>query len=513
MKRSLVFLFFDALFVILAYLFYLWFKEAPKTILKNSFDSFLIFLSLWLIAGSATRKYSYKNLLNFPRIAGIILISNLSVTIILSLLMFLFTQFEISRVLVFVTIILVTVLEIIGAGLIDMLINTPVIEMENGNSLYGINQKKGSLKKAGDRRNRKSFQNATKTYSIAAEILNIIESDNGPEVRHFVEDSIKLSNGYVKVVSTTTRFNIQSLSGNDYGCIINLQCINNIQYINKFFESVNFKLINNGIFIGKAETFSLRKKRILKNIVFPLNYIVYTIDFLFKRVIPKIPVLKKVYFWITHGKNRLLSRAETLGRLYSCGFEVLDEKFFNNELYFVVRKIEEPHFPSSPTYGPLIKLNRIGKGGKVFRVYKMRTMHPYAEYLQPYIFRKYNLQNGGKFKDDFRVNTLGRAMRKVWIDEFPMLINILKGEMKIVGVRPLSKHYYSLYSKELQEKRVKFKPGLIPPFYADMPETLEEIMDSEMRYLNEYEKSPIKTDLRYFIAAWKNIIFKKARSN
>jgi len=50
-----------------------------------------------------------------------------------------------------------------------------------------------------------------------------------------------------------------------------------------------------------------------------------------------------------------------------------------------------------------------------------------------------------------------------------MFYNLLKGEMKLVGVRPLTEHYFSLYRKKLQELRAKTKPGLIPPFYLDMP--------------------------------------------
>ena len=90
---------------------------------------------------------------------------------------------------------------------------------------------------------------------------------------------------------------------------------------------------------------------------------------------------------------------------------------------------------------------------------------------------------------------------------------MLKGDMKIVGVRPLSKHYLSLYDKELQDKRVKFKPGLLPPFYADMPQTLEEIQDSEMKYLTQCEeKGTFLTDLRYFFKILKNILIERARS-
>jgi len=104
-------------------------------------------------------------------------------------------------------------------------------------------------------------------------------------------------------------------------------------------------------------------------------------------------------------------------------------------------------------------------------------------------------------------------MRKYWLDELPMLINLFKGEMKLVGVRPLSAQYYSLYSKELQQKRNKFKPGLLPPFYADMPKTLEEIEQSEMKYLLACERNGVfMTDIRYMFLILNNILFKKARS-
>jgi lipopolysaccharide/colanic/teichoic acid biosynthesis glycosyltransferase len=94
-----------------------------------------------------------------------------------------------------------------------------------------------------------------------------------------------------------------------------------------------------------------------------------------------------------------------------------------------------------------------------------------------------------------------------------MVWNFIKGNMKIVGVRPLSRHYFSLYSEELQELRTKVKPGLIPPFYVDNPVTLEEIMESEKKYLNAYLKKPLRTDIKYFWKAFYNIVFKKARSN
>jgi lipopolysaccharide/colanic/teichoic acid biosynthesis glycosyltransferase len=181
-------------------------------------------------------------------------------------------------------------------------------------------------------------------------------------------------------------------------------------------------------------------------------------------------------------------------------------------LYFVGRKVNEPLFPTEPSYGPIVKLERIGKNGKMIKVYKLRTMHPYAEYIQEYVYKKDGLAEGGKFNNDFRVSTMGKFFRALWLDEFPSLINLIKGDLKLFGVRPLSKHYFSLYTPELQEKRIKYKPGLVPPFYVDLPKTLKEIMESEMKYLNAYDKHPFRTDFRYFFIAMFNIIFRRYRS-
>jgi lipopolysaccharide/colanic/teichoic acid biosynthesis glycosyltransferase len=163
-------------------------------------------------------------------------------------------------------------------------------------------------------------------------------------------------------------------------------------------------------------------------------------------------------------------------------------------------------------YGPLIALPRIGRNGDIIKVYKLRTMHPYSEYVQDYVYKQHDLQDGGKFKDDFRITTWGAVCRKIWLDEFPMLINLFKGNMKLVGVRPLSRHYYELYSKDLQERRIQYKPGLIPPFYADMPSDLDAIQKSENRYLDSYDKRPVRTDFKYFCKSMFNIMFRHARS-
>ena len=209
----------------------------------------------------------------------------------------------------------------------------------------------------------------------------------------------------------------------------------------------------------------------------------------------------------------MLSKAEILGRLAFCGFDIVDHQIIGRELFFVVEKSRPPKSEMPSPCGLMFRMRRVGKEGKWTYVYKLRTMHPYAEYLQSYVYENNSLTENGKLHDDFRIATWGRVLRRLWIDELPMLFNVLKGELKLVGVRPISEHYLSLYPDDIKQMRIKHKPGLVPPFYADMPQGFDAIMESEVRYMISYTEHPFKTDCKYLLYALYNIIFKNARSS
>ena len=334
-----------------------------------------------------------------------------------------------------------------------------------------------------------------------------------PEVRKFLAKYVDLRSQDTKVMSTSTAFNVECLDDEDTHSIVNLKRINDIRFVNKFQEVVNDKLPQGGLYIGLVETHDQRRERLLHKFLPVLSHIYFFFDFIFKRVFPKLPLLRSVYFLLTNGRNRVMSKAEALGRLVACGFKIVEVKTIGHSTYFVGKKVLKPFCDSNPSYGPLFMMNRIGKDGELIRVFKFRTMYPYAEYLQEYVYEQHNLAEGGKFANDFRITRWGAFMRRFWLDELPMVINLIKGDIKIVGVRPLSKHYFSLYTKELQQKRIDSKPGLLPPFYVDMPSTLEEIIESELKYLRAYEKEPFLTDFRYFFSICGNIFLRRARSN
>lgn len=298
-------------------------------------------------------------------------------------------------------------------------------------------------------------------------------------------------------------------------CVINQHQLNDIRYVNKFLESINQNLSQGGIFIGCVEVSARRKERILKLFPRPLNKVYYAFDYLVKRVWPKLPYLKSAYFFLTKGRNRVMSEMEVYGRLYSCGFQLLDAVEADGKLYFAVEKTGEPDYNKEATYGPFIKLRRVGKNGKIVKVYKLRTMYPYAEYVQQFIYERNGaggIGTGSKFNNDPRITTLGRIFRKYWIDELPMLYNLIRGDLKIFGVRPISKHYFSLYPEEFQKFRMNFKPGLIPPVYVEIPKSLEDTVEIERRYLQAYQRQPLRTDIRYFFTALYNIFIKRVRS-
>lgn len=125
---------------------------------------------------------------------------------------------------------------------------------------------------------------------------------------------------------------------------------------------------------------------------------------------------------------------------------------------------------------------RIGKSGKPFSIYKFRSMYPGTD-------------NGLELisdRNDKRITSLGRFMRKHKLDEIPNFINVLKGEMSIIGPRPEQEYYIGkILQKEPQYKLIQtIKPGItswgqVKYGYASTVDEMIERLDYELIYLNE----------------------------
>ena len=154
----------------------------------------------------------------------------------------------------------------------------------------------------------------------------------------------------------------------------------------------------------------------------------------------------------------------------------------------------------SPGAGPIFVQKRIGKDGKPFRFYKFRTMVSDAEERLKDLM-DLNESQGYAFKieKDPRITKVGRLLRKSSLDELPQLMNVLKGEMSIVGPRPPLPDEYAQYG-DYEKQRLFITPGLtcywqIQPNRNDIP--FEEWVALDVKYIRE----------RSFLTDWK-LIFK-----
>lgn len=153
--------------------------------------------------------------------------------------------------------------------------------------------------------------------------------------------------------------------------------------------------------------------------------------------------------------------------------------------------------------GPVFfKHERIGKNGKKIKIYKFRTMVKDAEEL----IQKFSLEQRAEFEENFklendpRVTKIGKALRKSSIDELPQLLNILKGELSLIGPRPIVDEELEKY-KNNQEKFLSVKPGLTGNWAANGRSctSYEERMDMELYYIDNLS---FKLDIEIF---WRTI--------
>jgi len=96
---------------------------------------------------------------------------------------------------------------------------------------------------------------------------------------------------------------------------------------------------------------------------------------------------------------------------------------------------------------PVFIQSRPGRNGKIFKLIKFRTMNDKRD------------SNGNLLHDSERLTSLGNFIRKISLDELPQLINVLKGDMSLIGPRPLLIDYLSLYN-DFQKRRHEVKPGI-----------------------------------------------------
>ena len=335
-SRSLyINIFFDVLAVSLAFFIMIWIKPATKRFyLPNYFLPFLIFLFNWIAISIITRKYSVPERLKLARALLHIILVNIIITGVTVILMFIFQSLFYSRLVVIGTVGIATLIEIFFAFCDYYLcITKPGPDTSKVFETY-----QRIVDHTYEFPSEEIIPLEFTLEPVPENIRDTIIEESNIDVFNFLSENIDLNIPNYSLLSTTTRFNVDKLTEKVYLKIVNLKRINDIRFINKFFESVNRKLIDGGFFIGCVETKEQRKTRLLKKYPPILNRIYYFFDYIVKRVFPKFKLTKRIYFFLTRGENRVVSKAETFGRLYSCGFKIVNEREIRGWLYYIARK-------------------------------------------------------------------------------------------------------------------------------------------------------------------------------
>ena len=140
--------------------------------------------------------------------------------------------------------------------------------------------------------------------------------------------------------------------------------------------------------------------------------------------------------------------------------------------------------------GPVVfRQVRVGRGGRPFEIYKFRTMVAGADRVAA------NVSPAG----DRRVTRVGRLLRASYLDELPQLVNVVKGDMSLVGPRPETPEFVALY--DAMERRVlEVRPGLVGPStlaFMDEAAMLAEAEDAEAFYRAILVHERVRLDLGY----------------
>ena len=142
----------------------------------------------------------------------------------------------------------------------------------------------------------------------------------------------------------------------------------------------------------------------------------------------------------------------------------------------------------SPGASPIFSQDRVGRDGKIFKFYKFRSMVPNAEAKLQEVLDQ-NEMDGPvfKMKNDPRITRVGRLIRRTSIDELPQLVNILKGDMSIVGPRPALPREVEQYT-DYERQRLYVTPGLtcywqVQPNRNEL--TFNQWMELDLKYIHD----------------------------
>ena len=139
----------------------------------------------------------------------------------------------------------------------------------------------------------------------------------------------------------------------------------------------------------------------------------------------------------------------------------------------------------------MFRQERVGRGGKVFRIHKFRTMtHARRGDVEPLI----------TVAGDARITRIGCRLRAAKLDELPQLIDVLRGDMSIVGPRPEVPRYVAMYPPGLRDKVLSVRPSITNPVslrFVDKSALLSRAADPEREYVERLMPQKLAAAIAY----------------
>jgi len=408
----------------------------------------------------------------------------------------------------------------------DILVSIPCRQDIQENSLQKVSPNVPKEDTANDLSAKAYFLKGAASLIDKKKFLRKIRADLDKSLLDFIENNLPdLHDGTGDVlVCDDVIITDNKATPASVGLLIGRTRINDVLRLNQFMQFCTERISMGGYFIIRYLPFENFKKSLKARYTGLFFWTVFILHFIWYRAIPKTPWLEKLYFtpafsWLdtihlsfVKKRNRALSKAEVWGRLSFHGMNVLTESEGDGELYIIAQRIALPVQNKIPSFYFIASLEKVGLDGKSIHTHKIRTMYPFSEFLQKRIFEDHGLATTGKFANDFRLTDYGRFLRKFWLDELPQIFDWLRGDVKLVGMRATSRHFLSLYPKELYDLYTQIKPGLIPPIFDESTSGFGDIIKIELTYLHSYWKHPFRTDIRYLIRTFTDIVFRGVRS-
>ncbi|MDO5402408.1 MAG: sugar transferase, partial [Eubacteriales bacterium] len=190
--------------------------------------------------------------------------------------------------------------------------------------------------------------------------------------------------------------------------------------------------------------------------------------------IPVVTFANRMYDWKSMALKRALDICSAVAGLIIMGIAMI----------FVAPAIK------LESKGPLFfKQKRVGKNGRYFEIYKFRSMYIDAEERKKELMA-HNEMSGlmFKMKDDPRITKVGKFIRKTSIDELPQFINVLKGDMSLIGTRPPTVGEFKQYAGH-HKRRLSMKPGITGMWQAygrNTVDDFEEVVKMDLDYIDHW---------------------------